>query len=166
MCTLPWLQTVHTKEEDDVHILDVILPEQNASSNLGRRDNGVATSFLNFRSKNRLLDLEDGCPEFARHRGIFRGANDNVSFHTLWEWGMAHIRVVLLILEDFGSSRLRHVAMHDCRALCLFGQVVVFSSGTVVTALRLNKKIELGDMKPTRERIVGPFLMKSETRVV
>ena len=91
------------------------------------RDNGVATLFLNFRSKNRLLDLEDGYPEFARHRGIFGGVNDNVSFLTLWEGGMMHIRVVLLILEDFGSGRLRHVAMHDCRALCLFVQVVVFS---------------------------------------
>ena len=79
---------------------------------------------------------------------------------------MMHIRVVVLILEDFGSSRLRHVAMHDCRALCLFGQVVVFSSGTVVAALRLNKKIEMWDVKSTRVRIVGPFLMESETGVV
>ena len=85
MGTLPRLQTVHTEEDNDVHILDVILLEHNISSNLGCRDHGVATSFLNFQSKNYLRDLEDGYPGFARHSGIFWGANGNNYFLTLRE---------------------------------------------------------------------------------
>ena len=77
-----------------------------------------------------------------------------------------HIWVVGLILKDFDSGRLRDVAVHDCRALCIFDQVVAVSTGTVITALRLNKKTELGDVQATRVRIVGPFLMESEAGVV
>ena len=149
-----------------MYILDVILLEQNASSNLGRRDYGVATSFLNIRGKHRLRDLEDGYPDFARHCGIFRGTNDNISFLTLRGGGMMYSWVVGLILKDFDSGNLRDVAVHDCRDLCLFGQVVMVSTGTVVAALRLNYKIELGDVHATRVRILGGFLMESETRVV
>ena len=71
-----------------------------------------------------------------------------------------------MILKDFDNVRLRDIAVHDCRALCLFWEVVVFRTGAVVTALRLNKKIELGDVQATRVRIVGPFLVESEARVV
>ena len=150
----------------DVYILDVILLEQNVSSHLGSRDYGATTLFLNIRVKHHMQDLEDGYPEFARHCGIFRGTDDNISFLTLWKGGMMHIWVVGLMLKDFDSGSLRDVAVHDCRAPCLFSQVVGVSTGTVVAALRLNYKIELGDVHATRVRIFGGFLMESEARVV
>ena len=60
-----------TKEDGYIHILGVVVLEQNASRDLGRKDYSVATPVLDVQGKFGLRDHYNANPEGVRYRGIF-----------------------------------------------------------------------------------------------